>query len=235
MSRKTRKLIWSAPLVAVLAVAGALAIFAALSPNGALAHETAMHGPPGPVTGISADPVADDPDTPAHEGRTSITVSWQVPADDPATTDVDEAGAPATSYRIDRSVNTRVWTNIVSSMPAADLGCEPGGDSQSCSYTNSMLMPGTTYQYRVFAMNGNDISPVSVGDTYDEAMTAAVGAPEAPLTLMASRNLEKEIKLSWTTPADDGGADLEWYCIVVGNSGLTDALTDLADWITRRQ
>ena len=37
MSRKTRKLIWSAPLVAVLAVAGALAMFVALSPNGAQA------------------------------------------------------------------------------------------------------------------------------------------------------------------------------------------------------
>ena len=35
MSRKTRKLIWSAPLVAVLAVVGALAMFAALSPGGA--------------------------------------------------------------------------------------------------------------------------------------------------------------------------------------------------------
>ena len=218
--------------MAVLAVAGALAIFAALSPNGALAHEAAMHGPPGPVTGISADPVADDPDTPAHEGRTAVTISWQVPADDPATTDVDEAGAPATSYRIDRSTNTRVWTNIESSMPAADLGCEPGGDSQSCSYTDSTLMPGITYQYRVFAMNGNNISPVSVDDTYDEAMTVAVGAPEAPSTLMASRNLEKEISLSWTTPADDGGADLEWYCIVVGNSGLTVALRDLADGTT---
>ena len=33
MSRKTRKLIWSAPLVAVLAVAGALAIFVVLSPQ----------------------------------------------------------------------------------------------------------------------------------------------------------------------------------------------------------
>ena len=33
MSRKTRKLIWSAPLMAVLAVAGALAIFVALVPN----------------------------------------------------------------------------------------------------------------------------------------------------------------------------------------------------------
>ena len=31
MSRKTRKLIWSAPLVAVLAVAGALALFVALA------------------------------------------------------------------------------------------------------------------------------------------------------------------------------------------------------------
>ena len=33
MSRKTRKLIWSAPLVAVLAVAGALAMFVALGPG----------------------------------------------------------------------------------------------------------------------------------------------------------------------------------------------------------
>ena len=51
MSRKTRKLIWSAPLVAVLAVAGALAMFVMLAPNGALAHEaganTAPHQPPG--------------------------------------------------------------------------------------------------------------------------------------------------------------------------------------------
>ena len=228
MSRKARKLIWSAPLVAALAVVGALAIFVALAPNEATAHERAMHGPPGPVSVISADPVADDPDTPAHEGRTAVTVSWQVPADDPATTDVNEAGGSATSYRIDRSENTRVWMNIVSSMAAADLGCEPDGDSQSCSYTDSMLMPGETYQYRVFAMNDDGISPVSVDETYDEAMTEAVGAPEAPSMLMASRNLEKEIKLSWTLPADDGGADLEWYCIVVANSGV-DSLTDLAD------
>ena len=33
MSRKTRKLIWSAPLVAVLAVAGVLAMFVALEPG----------------------------------------------------------------------------------------------------------------------------------------------------------------------------------------------------------
>ena len=33
MSRKTRKLIWSAPLVAALAVIGALALFVTLGPS----------------------------------------------------------------------------------------------------------------------------------------------------------------------------------------------------------
>ena len=38
MSRKTRKLIWSAPLVAVLAVAGALVMFAAQGPGSVFAN-----------------------------------------------------------------------------------------------------------------------------------------------------------------------------------------------------
>ena len=54
MSRKTRKLIWSAPLVAVLAVAGALAIFVALAPNevgSRQAHDRRCMARPVPVTG----------------------------------------------------------------------------------------------------------------------------------------------------------------------------------------
>ena len=43
MSRKTRKLIWSVPLVAVLAVAGALAIFATLAPGAVCAERPARH------------------------------------------------------------------------------------------------------------------------------------------------------------------------------------------------
>ena len=39
MSRKTRKLIWSVPLVAAIAVGGALALFMALAPGGLLAHD----------------------------------------------------------------------------------------------------------------------------------------------------------------------------------------------------
>ena len=50
MSRKTRKLIWSAPLVAVLAVAGALVIFVALGPNGAQANHVTIPGAPTDLT-----------------------------------------------------------------------------------------------------------------------------------------------------------------------------------------
>ena len=83
MSRKTRKLIWSAPLVAVLAVAGALAMFMTLVPNPAAAD-----GAPGPVTGLNASDV----------GRHHVTLSWTAPTE-----------STVTGYRIDRSSDGFVW------------------------------------------------------------------------------------------------------------------------------
>lgn len=84
MSRKTRKLIWSAPLLAVLAVAGALAIFAAQTPQPALAHDL-----PGAVENLMVDEA---------DFRT-IDLSWEAPSD----------GGTPTSYRIDRSTDGDVW------------------------------------------------------------------------------------------------------------------------------
>ena len=86
MSRKTRKLIWSAPLVAVLAVVGALALFVALSPNGAQADHVEL---PGPVTGLKA----------TANGQNEINVSWKAPS----------TGGTPTSYRIDVSKDSYSW------------------------------------------------------------------------------------------------------------------------------
>ena len=45
-------------------------------------------------------------------------------------------------------------------------------------YTHDMLItPDTTYYYRVFAMNAQGISGVSVNPTYDFATTEAVANP----------------------------------------------------------
>ena len=106
MSRKTRKLIWSAPLVAVLAVAGALALFVAFSPDAAFADHDEL---PGPVTGLKAE----------ADGRTMMDLSWNAPTT-----------GDATHYRIDRSIDTYTWKALTVTTDAAtthtDTGLKPG-------------------------------------------------------------------------------------------------------------
>ena len=127
MSRKTRKLVWSVPLVVVLAVAGALALFVALVPNGVQAHDV-----PGVVTDLKAEAALDDPATPAVEGRTQIKLTWKAPTG----TDMQITG-----YRIDRSEDGHVWNELV-----ADTGT-PG----VLEHTDTVkgAASGKTYFYRV--------------------------------------------------------------------------------------
>ena len=87
MSRKTRKLIWSAPLMAVLAVAGALAMFVALAPNAVQAHD--LPGAPLNLTGEA-------------EGTRAINLDWNPPT----------SGGTPTGYRIDRSEDGNTWTTL---------------------------------------------------------------------------------------------------------------------------
>ena len=68
MRTKARKLIWSAPLVAVFAVVGALALFATLAPNEAVAQTLAA---PGQVQNVTLE----------STGPTSIKLAWDPPTD----------------------------------------------------------------------------------------------------------------------------------------------------------
>ena len=92
MSRKTRKLIWSAPLVAVLAVAGALAMFAALGPGSVFANPL-----PDAPSNLEVEAAAGD------AGRKALVLTWNAPA-----------GGNVSGYRIDRSMRGFVWETLVS-------------------------------------------------------------------------------------------------------------------------
>ena len=112
MSRKTRKLIWSAPLVAVLAVAGALAMFrGALAPRGGRLHEAAMHGAPGPVTGPDRGASRRRPcHRSSTEGRTQITLTWMAPAVDTGTS------GDQLPHRLFRATLSGGWRNLEASV-----------------------------------------------------------------------------------------------------------------------
>ena len=86
MSRKTRKLMWSVPLIAAVAVIGALAAFMTLTPNDASAQ---ADQPPGKVGMLTAD--AYDDGVPQEE----IEMTWEAPTD----------GGLSSHYRIDISTN----------------------------------------------------------------------------------------------------------------------------------
>lgn len=85
MSRKTRKLMWSVPLIAAVAVIGALAAFMTLGINPAQAHD-----PPGAVTGLTLEVVS----------SMEVKLSWTAPT----------TGGAVDSYRIDKSDEGLVWT-----------------------------------------------------------------------------------------------------------------------------
>ena len=95
MSRKTRKLIWSAPLMAVLAIVGALTVFMMLAPGGVLANDV-----PAAPTDLKAQ----------ADGPRAIMLTWKAPA-----------GEMPTGYRIDVSENRRVWKSLMPDTVNTDL------------------------------------------------------------------------------------------------------------------
>ena len=188
MSRKTRKLIWSVPLIAAVAVIGALALFLTLEPNGAAAQAN-VEIPPGQPVGLTAE--AYDEGTEQEE----ILLDWSEPTD----------GGSARSYRIDISDNGGyTWVALES-------------DFRGTSYTHDGLMANETHHYRVFALNQHGISVVSdvvSGTTADSwvperptDLTAEVGGSG----LIADTDSDLEITLEWDDPVDPDGAPVKSY------------------------
>ena len=188
MSRKTRKLIWSVPLVAVLAVAGALAIFAVLAPNGAQAQEVMV---PGPATGLEA----------TAKSRSSIELNWVAPT-------TSSGGAP-TGYRIDHSSDNRAWTRLVEKTTgtATRYPISTGVKSDTERY----------YRVFAINEAGTGPVSVEPVTAFASVPVAFPPVKPSRVTLTLGRDAKDptgKINLSWTEPTDNGGSALLSYKIV---------------------
>ena len=202
MSRKTRQLIWSAPLIAAFAVIGALALLITLGPNTAQADHVDL---PGPVTGLEA----------TAESRTAIELTWTASASDNVVGNAIP-GAP-TGYRIDQSDDNRVWEQLVVNT----------GNTLTSRTLRDNISTSTQRHYRVFAINEAGIGPVSnnpvtafvrVADDYPAVVPSR-------FTLTLSVQGPNQLDLSWTEPTDNGGQEIIGYQVVE----MVDADTDLAN------
>ena len=86
---------------------------------------------------------------------------------------------------------------------------------RSTNYSHRNLLAGTTYTYRIRALNqtqnGSYANRVS-------ATTEAASAPGAPTGLSATASGSAQINLSWTAPSNNGGAPITGYRIQVSTN-----------------
>ncbi len=203
MSRKTRKLMWSVPLIAAVAVIGALAAFMTLTPNGVLAQQQEVA--PGTPLNLMA----------AALDQTTIKLTWEKPA-------AGDVGLPD-GYRIDYSdEDGLVWYNLVSNVAA--------GDTEYVD--NEGLMASEERQYRIFAFNTGGSSPAHdpVSATTKASMKpdAPTALLVAPGTTVATTGLHRDnewLVLTWRAPVNPPGAPVKTYRVQVSKDG--SSFTDL--------
>jgi titin len=136
---------------------------------------------------VAAATVATAPQSPvAKPGNGKVTLTWLAPS--------NNGGAPIDKYRVQRALSpSGPWTDVA--LPT------------TLSYTNTGLMNGTKYYFRIRAHNSAGWSPWS---TVVSATPKTVpAAPYAPNTTPGNRN----VVVTWLKPTIDGGAAIDKYAV----------------------
>jgi titin len=161
----------------------------------------------------SATPQATVPSAPtglvASAGDGQVTLSWAVPNSD--------GGSPITGYNIYRSTS-------------------PGGEgstvfttSVSSTYTDSAVTNGTTYYYKVAAVNA--VGPGPQSSEANATPQPAATVPSAPQGLTATGG-NQAVHLSWSPPASNGGAAVNSYSVYRSTTPGGEGSTPVATGVT---
>ena len=163
----------------------------------AVSYNPAIPSEPPPPTAPGAPNL-----TAATAGNASVALSWTAPASD--------GGSPITGYQ--------VWRGTTSG--TASLVTPVG---LTTTYTDTTVSNGTTYYYRVAAVNAVDTGPGSNERSATPLPPPPPTAPGAP-NLTAATAGNASVALSWTAPASDGGSPITGYQVWRGTTSGTVSL-----------
>ncbi|MHB8512297.1 MAG: RCC1 domain-containing protein [Actinomycetota bacterium] len=138
----------------------------------------------------------------ATSGNAQVSLSWSAPA--------SNGGSAVTGYNIYRSTSSGTETLLT--------------QATSTSYQDTGLTNGTTYYYKVSAVNG-----VGEGSLSNEASAMPATLPGAPSGLSATSG-NTQATLHWSAPSSNGGAAITNYNIYRSTSpGAETLLTQVGN------
>jgi len=127
-----------------------------------------------------------------------INLNWTAPS--------NAGGTPVNGYEIER----RDSCAGSFSTPVANT------NNTSTTYSNTGLVNGTCYEYRVFAHNVVGTSPASnnaIATTLQNPAPSTTSPPSAPTGLNVTTLSKAALKLTWSAPSNTGGAPILGYQI----------------------
>ncbi len=135
---------------------------------------------------------------------TTVTLSWSAPA--------SNGGSVVTGYNVYRGTSA-----------GAEASTPVASNVAGTGFTDTGLANGTTYFYRVAAVNAVGTSPTSNEASATPRATVA-GAPTA-LTATAGN---ASVSLTWVAPSSNGGSVVTGYNVYRGASAGAEASTPVA-------
>jgi titin len=158
---------------------------------------------PGAPTGLGATAIS----------PTQVNLSWTAPS--------NNGGSAITGYKIEVKSGSGSYSNLVSNT-----------GTTTTSYSHTGLTTGTTYTYRVSAINSIGTGATSSEASATPTSSSTSSVPSAPTGLVATASSATQINLSWSAPSNNGGFAITGYKIefktgsdsfsnLVSNTGTT--------------
>ncbi|MCY4414822.1 MAG: fibronectin type III domain-containing protein [Chloroflexi bacterium] len=189
MSRKTRKLMWSVPLIAAVAVIGALALYMTLTPNSALAQAEEIPGMPMKPTAKALGP-------------SSIELMWEAPT----------TGGTPDGYRIDYSDDGKVWYSLEPNHDSTVFTDDKDLMAVQKRYYRIFAFNSGGSSSVLSGISATTDKSMEA-DAPTNIVVAAGDGAEAPAMT------QTQITLTWTAPEDPDGAPVKKYKIEVSKDG----------------
>ena len=139
--------------------------------------------------------------TAAPADQTGIRLSWGRPSSD--------GGSPITGYRIQSSEDGSTWATLVAN-------ARPG----ILTYSHTALSAGSTWHYRVAAINSVGQGPWSNVATASTESPVTPQVPGPPINPAATAEGSTSIRLTWRPPASSGSSAVSRYQLEVSVDGV---------------